>query len=667
MSVRPVIRFSLLLTCLLALPAAADYRAEDDFYGEAPIVLTVSRLDKPLAESPASVSVIDRQMIRDSGATSLSELLRLAPGFIVGYYYDNSPVVTYQGLGARWMRRLQVLIDGRSVFVPSYGGVPWNNLPLLIEDIERIEITRGPNAVTYGANAFLATINIITRHSAEDLGHAASGAGSLDRDSGIGHVYYRYGGNNEDLDWRLSLGHEEDAGYSVPRDGKRVNKINLRLDYLSAYNRFWSLQVGFSSSSVNLGDGEATDPVRVEETDHGYFNGSWEAIDDDVTSRIRLTLSRQDADDHYVTGTLNDFIAELTGDPTFQLLPPFVTDVDLGRDSTRSELELYQNRQLNEAVQINYGIGLRNDRVESFYLFNDRSVHSLDQSRLFGSLEWRTGNGWLLDTGIMLEDSSRTDTETSGRLSLIRLFDRHSLRMVVSRAYRNPILWELEGSTTFDAYIPPPIDRNYYLVIFRARPGIDAESILSREIGLYSRWMDDQLTTDIKLFNYRIEDQITVEEIRLNPDPVTGYPQQFGQAVNGGNTRARGLELSFNYSAAGGRTRLFGGYSLVEADSFDQDSEDSFPMHTGFLGGHVNIGENQQFSGVWYHVGRFSWGDRHRFTDSYDKLDLRWAYLLDAEHALRVELIGKNLLDDFGDYVKYDHQTAWLVRLSGEF
>ncbi len=667
MPAAPVFRCLPILALLAAQNLWADYRAEDDFYGEAPIVLTVSRMDKPLAESPASVSVIDRQMIRDSGATTLAEVLRLAPGMILGYFYDNAPVVTYQGLGARWMRRLQVLIDGRSVFVPSYGGVPWNNLPVLLDDIERIEITRGPNAVTYGANAFLATINIITRHSAEDLGHAASATGSLDRDSGIAQVYYRYGGNNEDLDWRISLGHEEDAGYSMLHDSKQVDKINLRLDYLSAYNRFWSLMLGYSTAGVGLGRGQNTDPLRRETTKHGYFNGSWEAIDTDVTSRVRLTLTRQDVGDDYQTGALNQLLSELSGNPGFLTLPDITTHVDLGRDSSRSEIELYQNRQLSPVLHINYGFSLRYDQVASRYLFNDNNTHTQRLSRLFSSMEWRFATCWLLDTGLMIEDSDKTDPSTSGRLSLVRLMGDHSLRMVLSKANRNPILWEVEGETQFSVELPSPLNQTYYLLQYRADPDLATESILSREIGLYSQWMGGRMTTDIKLFHYRIEDQIIGQETTLDPDPATGQPQTFDIPVNKGNTRASGIEAAFNYSAEDGRIRWFGGYSLVTSESNELRSSDSYPRHIGFVGGHVNINPKQQISGVWYHIGRFSWYDRNAFTDSYDKLDLRWSYLLDPDHALRLELIGKNLAGNYDDYIRYKHEPAWVMRLSGEF
>ena len=151
-------------------PATAQTPVEQDFFADSPLILTASRLSKPLLESPASVSVITRQTIESSGVRELADLFRLVPGFVVGYHSGHAPVVTYHGLGQEFGRQIQVLIDGRSVFIPSFGGVPWSNLPLLIEDIERIEVIRGPNAVTYGANAFLATVNIITRHAAEDRG-----------------------------------------------------------------------------------------------------------------------------------------------------------------------------------------------------------------------------------------------------------------------------------------------------------------------------------------------------------------------------------------------------------------------------------------------------------------------------------------------------------------
>ncbi len=130
-----------LLCWVLPLPLAAQDEATSaaDFFEEQPLILTVSRISKPLLESPASVTVIDRQMIEAAGVRELADLFRLVPGLVVGYHSGHAPVVTYHGLGQEFGRRMQVLIDGRSVFIPSFGGVPWSNLPLLIEDIQRVD------------------------------------------------------------------------------------------------------------------------------------------------------------------------------------------------------------------------------------------------------------------------------------------------------------------------------------------------------------------------------------------------------------------------------------------------------------------------------------------------------------------------------------------------
>ena len=160
--------------------------SEQEFLAELPVVLTASRLAQPQTEAPAAVTVIDRQMIAASGVRNLSEVFRLAPGFQVGFESGHRHVVGYHGLADEFSRRLQVLIDGRSVYLPSFGGVSWSDLPIALDDIERIEVIRGPNAVTYGANSFLAIINITTRHSAADRGgFVRATAGSNDIRDGV--------------------------------------------------------------------------------------------------------------------------------------------------------------------------------------------------------------------------------------------------------------------------------------------------------------------------------------------------------------------------------------------------------------------------------------------------------------------------------------------------
>ncbi len=134
--------------------ARADL-SEADFLDELPVVLSVSRLSQPVSDAPAAVTVIDQDMIRASGFRDIPDLLRLVPGFSVAYTRDNTWAAGYHGLGDAYSRRFQVLVDGRSIYSPHYGAVNWTDLPLAIDDIERIEVVRGPNAAVYGANAFV--------------------------------------------------------------------------------------------------------------------------------------------------------------------------------------------------------------------------------------------------------------------------------------------------------------------------------------------------------------------------------------------------------------------------------------------------------------------------------------------------------------------------------
>ena len=205
---------------------------ESPFPGDSmPMVLTPARLSQPLSQVPASVTIIDRELIEASGAREIYQLFQLVPGMSAVKVDGNVPTVSYHGTQARDARRMQVLIDGRTQYLPGLARVLWNDFPLEIEDIERIEVTRGPASAAYGANAFQGVINIITRHP-EDI---------------VGTTVAARGGNNGVKDWRVTsasgqngvisrvtVASRDDAGYTEPylneprRDQKSVQTINLR-------------------------------------------------------------------------------------------------------------------------------------------------------------------------------------------------------------------------------------------------------------------------------------------------------------------------------------------------------------------------------------------------------------------------------------------------------
>lgn len=174
--VPPTIISSSLLGCLVLfanpLQAAGTATGDMDAYlasgelsltSDIPEVLATTRLRQPKSRVPGTTTIIEGELIRALGIMNLVEVFRLVPGMTVAAVGSNNPVTSYHGTVHYEQRRMQVLVDGRTSYRPNLADVDWNAMPVPLELIERIEVSRGPNAAAYGINAFLATINIITR------------------------------------------------------------------------------------------------------------------------------------------------------------------------------------------------------------------------------------------------------------------------------------------------------------------------------------------------------------------------------------------------------------------------------------------------------------------------------------------------------------------------
>lgn len=184
-----------LLVVLLCIPlwagdSASDLRGlslEDLLHVE---VTSVRKKVQPLDQTPAAVYVITRDQIRRSGMTSIPELLRLAPGVNVARINGNSWAISVRGFADVLSNKLLVMIDGRIVYNPLFSGVFWDAQDILIEDIDRIEVVRGPVSPLWGSNAVNGAINVITRPADETQGGLLDlGTGTEDR----GHEGFRYG------------------------------------------------------------------------------------------------------------------------------------------------------------------------------------------------------------------------------------------------------------------------------------------------------------------------------------------------------------------------------------------------------------------------------------------------------------------------------------------
>ena len=164
-------------------------------------VTTASKEPVEASRTPAAIYVITQQDIRRSGATSIPEALRLVPGVEVARIDSSKWSIGVRGFGSRLSRSVLVLIDGRTVYTPLFAGVYWEVQDTLLEDIDRIEVIRGPGGTIWGANAVNAVINIITKSTKDTRGTLAStGGGNIDQ----GFVGFRYGGGRgKDLNYRV--------------------------------------------------------------------------------------------------------------------------------------------------------------------------------------------------------------------------------------------------------------------------------------------------------------------------------------------------------------------------------------------------------------------------------------------------------------------------------
>jgi len=197
-------------------------------------VVSVSKKEQTLAKTGAAIFVITQEDIRRSGATNIPDLLRMVPGVDVARIDHSTWAVSIRGFNGAYANKVLVLIDGRSVYHPAYSGVLWYAQDVPLEDLERIEVIRGPGGTVWGANAVNGVINIITKNAQETPGGLIVAGGGSDAQ---GEGLVQYGGHiGQSGDYRVygrysNLGKSDAASAAQPADSKRVQEGGFRTDW----------------------------------------------------------------------------------------------------------------------------------------------------------------------------------------------------------------------------------------------------------------------------------------------------------------------------------------------------------------------------------------------------------------------------------------------------
>ncbi|MBT8119037.1 MAG: TonB-dependent receptor [Gammaproteobacteria bacterium] len=648
--------FSYPLSVLLLLNSASlDAAIEDELFFDMPIVLSANRLEQRVSEAAVSISVIDRETIEASGARTIPEVLRLIPGMQVGYSgneFGDEPkyVVAYHGQSDQYSKQMQVLVDGRSIYEPFFGGINWKSVPVNIDDIERIEVSRGPNLATYGSNSFQAAINIITRTAAEDQGsYLRANAGNHD----IADLTYRYGNSNGNLDYRVTASTLNDDGLDSGNqfdhpDDTQSNNIDYRLDYQINNSNSISYQGGYGTNSqqADRNHEDLIPTARTIENTQLFQFIKWESvINTENTLLMQYYYNLSDKEDRYSSEPI----------PAAPF-DTFVLDVDADIKSERHNLELTHFITPNESLKLWWGLSAQADQVKSpLYLVSDEKI-THEQYRVFANIEWFMNRKNMLNVGGLLEKNDFSKTEFSPRISLTHAFNRkHKVRVGISQAIRNPFIYEALGELSYSQDLTvggAPSGLTLLENVIRGNIELENEKIISHEIAYFGEFMDASLLFNARLFYDKVSNYIdTLRETDAPPgDPsVILYDDVVLVFRNPIDNATQGLELELDYHIDN-TLRLIASGAIININSNSLAMSLSAPQHSFSLFLTKDFNEKYNGSLGYYYVEDFTWTDS-RGTGDYNILDIRASrnFRFDKTHG-SLSIVLKNLLDDYSDY-----------------
>ena len=637
------------LTCAKPVLAAIT---EADFLGDLPLVLSVSRLSQPMNEAPAAVTVIDRDMIRASGFRDIPDLLRLVPGFSVAYTRDNTWGVGYHGVVDAFSRRFQVLVDGRSIYSAAFGAVQWQELPLSIDDIERIEVVRGPNAATYGANAFFAVINIITKEAVQVPGSFASlQAGG----HGMAGLTLRHGGGTGDMNYRLTFSaqnrdrFERETFDKVPPqplklfEETRTYLVNGRADYRVSASDEVSAQFGLA-----VGDWQAGRLLDPPDPEHLLEPRQQDVSNAYAQFKFRRVLS---ADDEW---SLQFYHSRHENDaPSRAQMSGQTVIGDQDALQTRTSLEFQANTRLAPTLRMAWGAELRRETVQSPLYFDTRDTQQGVLGRVNANLEWRIRPDLLLQGGAMLEHHYYAGQDVSPRVAMNYDFaPGHTLRLNVSQAYRTPTFLEQDGR-----YVYRTTTGASAIVAGLTPNDLRSERIRSHEIGYVGHYRPWQLQVDAKLYYDKMDHYI-------GSDTVAGVIQP----QNSGSLTLRGGDVQLNWQPtpafrlSAQCARVFTSTS-PELDRVDDDVRVSAPRNSFSMLARYDLGQGWAASAGVYHSGRMVWLNGGDPTDAFTRVDARLARRWTWQGTeVEAAVVGQNL---GGDYSEFRPENRFSRRVYG--
>lgn len=605
-------------------PAVAQY----------PVVLTPTRLRQSVADVPASVTIITAEMIRQYGITSVPDALRLVPGMAVAHATGNDYRINYHGTNILDPRRMNVLVDGISVYRPALSKVDWKALPVAIEDIDRIEVTRGPNSAAYGRNSMLAVVNIITKHPSDvERAMVSTTVGSVN----TRNVTARLASTLGSTALRVSLTAENDSGYDEltrgpePHDSTHLKQVNLRSETRVSETSSVAFAAAFVGGVAEVPFIDAFQRSFPDQHLRDYYAGATWKTSFTPTHEMQLRANysshriRQkwftcppaavllpELFDLYATnpgyantilagriptgGSARDNELATAAIAAIQRLGPRAiqpTCSTANQDllEARADVELQDTYVFSERLRVVAGFGLRNDRGNSAtYLAGTVSNTSY---RAFGNVEYKPFARLNLNAGGYLERDQLTGSTFSPRLAAnFHVSETQTVRGVFSQGTRQPDIFEQRANWTYSGSdLNPPLNGSTNGRLYqsaRARGGLRDERITSRELGYLLRVPIWGMLLDTKAFDDRLADLIS-EKLHL---------QSF-QPTNNNSVTLRGVELQGTVTPSE-RWSVFFVYAYLNNKPTTEIERTQYSSHSGAVGTTRALSDGWRLSLAYY-------------------------------------------------------------------
>ena len=489
-------------------------------------VTSVSRGPESLAGAAAAVAIVSNDDIRRSGALAVPDALRFVPGLHVARITANNWLVSSRGLSAPNSSELLVLSDTRSVYTPLFSGVFWDVQDYVMEDIDRIEVIRGPGAAMWGANAVDGVINITTKSAEDTQGtYLEGGTGTEQKLTAAA----RYGGQVGDNGYYRVFGKytDQNSGLDPPgssRDDWQLGHVGFRSDWksdpadvLTVQGDLYDGRIGEVSPSVAIIGRPGPTGTLKAGVSGGNILGRWDhSYDDNSDVQLRFYYDRTHRND-----------------------PAYVDELDT------VDFEFQHRFTLARLQLITWGVSYRgmNDRTEGKGVFALQPPNSWD-NRVSGFLQDQIsfGPSWRLTLGTEVErnDFSGFEAQPTVRIAW-DVTSTSTLWGAVSRAVRVPTRLER------DVYIYASDPAANPVVLLQGSRDFHSEQLVAYEVG-YRRQVRQNLSFDLATFVNRYHGLASLEEGTPYVDPITG--QTVIPIVNRNLTdgHSEGIEALLTYS-----------------------------------------------------------------------------------------------------------------------